>query len=27
MRYPFDNRIIVATFALSHCCRFGKCDL
>ena len=22
--YPFDNRIIIAKFALSHCCRFGK---
>ena len=22
--YPFDNRIIIAYFAKSHCCRFGK---
>jgi len=25
--YPFDNRIIIANFVLSHCCRFGKCGL
>ena len=25
--YCFDNRGIMTNFALSHCCRFGKCGL
>lgn len=25
--YSFDNRMIIANFALSHCCQFGKCGL
>ena len=25
--YSFDNRDIIVIFALSHCCRIGKCDL
>ncbi len=25
--YSFDNRSIIAIFALSHCCQLGKCGL